>query len=275
VSNLEGKVRMTDFSGVLVPTSATEAVAAFGDGTGVTVLAGGTIVMPEVAVGRLRPERTLYVGRAGLDLVERDGGTYRIGAATPLSALVGRVPEPLSTVAAHVADREIRAQATIGGNLCASAGATAPRGDLQAPLLALDARVRSAGKGGERTDSIDDFLAAGPDGRLVLEVEVDEPKRAAVASVRRPHAHAYTILSVAAAETAKGVRIGVAGAGPHAVRAAGVEQALASGASADEAAGKVLGDVDPPDDALASAWYRTKVLPGLVARALNELEEAR
>jgi CO/xanthine dehydrogenase FAD-binding subunit len=275
VSNLEGKVRMTDFSDVLVPTSAADAVSAFGDGAGVTVLAGGTIVLPEVAVGRLRPERTLYLGRAGLDLVERDGATYRIGAATPLAALVGRVPEPLSTFAAHVADREIRVQATIGGNLCAPAGPTAPRGDLQAPLLALDARVRSAGNGGERTDSIDDFLAAGPDGRLVLELEVDEPKRAAVASVRRPHAHAYTILSVAAAETASGVRIGIAGAGPQAVRANAVEQALAGGASADEAARKVLGDVDPADDALASAWYRARVLPGLVARALNELEGAR
>jgi carbon-monoxide dehydrogenase medium subunit len=266
---------MTDFSDVLVPTSAADAVSAFGDGAGVTVLAGGTIVMPEIAVGRLRPERSLYLGRAGLDVVERDGSTYKIGAATPLAALVGRVPEPLSTFAAHVADREIRAQATVGGNLCAPAGETAPRGDLQAPLLALGARVRSAGKDRERTDSIDDFLAAGPDGRLVLELEMDEPKRAATASVRRPHAHAYTILGVAAAETNDGIHVAIAGAGPRAVRAASVERALADGAGTDEAAQRVLDDVDPADDAVASAWYRRRVLPGLVARALNDLEGAR
>src|SRR5262249_54480044 len=103
----------------------------------------------------------------------------------------------------------------------------------------------------------DDFLAAGPDGRLVLEIEVDAPKRAAAAAVRRPHAHAYSVLAVAAAETADGVRVAIVGAGPRAVRVASAEPALEDG--------------DPQDDALASAWYRRQVLPGLVERALEEL----
>ena len=34
-----------------------------------------------------------------------------------------------------------------------------------------------------------------------------------------------------------------------------------------------LSDVTPEDDALASAWYRRKILPVLVRRALTELEE--
>jgi CO/xanthine dehydrogenase FAD-binding subunit len=261
---------MTHLTDVLVPTSAEEAAATFGDGAGLTVLAGGTIVMPDVKLGRLRPERTLYLGRAGLAGIERANGTYRIGAMTPLSAVAEGAPEPLASFAAHVADYEIRRQATIGGNLCAATGATAPRGDVQAPLLALGARVRSAGAGGERTESVDDFLAGG-ESRLVLEIEVDEPRRSATAGVRRPHAHAYTILSVAAAETADGIRIGIVGAGPRAVRATSVEQALAGGASTQEAALKVLDDADPQDDALASGWYRRKVLPGLVARALDDL----
>jgi aerobic carbon-monoxide dehydrogenase medium subunit len=262
---------LTNLTDVLVPTSAEDAAAAFGDGAGVTVLAGGTIVMPDIKLGRVRPERTLYLGRAGLDRIERSGGTYRIGAATPVSALVEEAPEPLATFAAHVGDAEVRGQATIGGNLCAPAAETISRGDLQAPLLALDARIRSAGAGGERTDSVDDFLAAGSDGRLVLEVEVDEPKHAATASVRRPHAHAYTILSVAAAETAGGVRIAIAGAGRRAIRAAAVEQALAGGESPEDAAQKALDDVDLHDDAVASADYRRRVLPSLVARALGDL----
>ena len=245
---------MTD---VLVPTSAEEAATAFGDGSGITVLAGGTLVVPAIKLGRLRPERTLFLGRAGLGGIERTNGTVKIGATTPVAALVDGAPEPLATFARHVGDHEIRGQATIGGNLCAPSGGTTPVGDLQAPLLALDARVRSVGAGGERTDSIDDFLAGGPDGRLVLEIEVDVPKRAAAAAVRRPHAHAYSVLAVAAAETADGVRIAILGAGPRAVRVASAEQALA--------------DVDPQDDALASAWYRRQVLPGLVERALEEL----
>jgi CO/xanthine dehydrogenase FAD-binding subunit len=37
----------------------------------------------------------------------------------------------------------------------------------------------------------------------------------------------------------------------------------------------VIEDVRPEDDPLASAWYRRRVLPVLVARALEQLEEAR
>jgi CO/xanthine dehydrogenase FAD-binding subunit len=261
-------INLTD---VTIPTSAEDAAAAFGDGAGMTVLAGGTIVMPDIKLGRVRPERTLYLGRAGLDRIERSGGTCRIGAATPVSALAEGAPEPLATFAAHVGDAEVRGQATIGGNLCAPAAETFSRGDLQAPLLALDASIRSAGAGGERTDSVEDFLATGPEGRLVLEIEVDEPSRAATAAVRRPHAHAYTILAVAAAETAGVVRVAIAGVGPRAVRAAAVEQALAGGESPEGAAQKALDGVDPQDDALASADYRRRVLPSLVARALGDL----
>jgi carbon-monoxide dehydrogenase medium subunit len=65
--------------------------------------------------------------------------------------------------------------------------------------------------------------------------------------------------------------VAVLGAGPRAVRAASVEQALAGGAAAKDAAAKALDDVEPQDDALASAWYRRQVLPGLVERALEEL----
>jgi carbon-monoxide dehydrogenase medium subunit len=266
---------MTDLSNVLVPTSAEEASAAFGDGAGITVLAGGTTVVPALKLGRLRAERTLFLGNAGLDRIERDDGTLKIGAMTPVSALIGAAPEPLATFASHVADYEIRGQATIGGNLCAMPGGTTPTGDLQAPLLALDARIRSVGAGGERTDSIDDFLVAGPAGRLVVEIEVDAPKRAGAAAVRRPHAHAYSVLAVAAAETANGIRVAILGAAPRAARAASVERALADGASVEEAAGKALDDVDPQDDALATAWYRRQVLPGLVERALNDLKGLR
>jgi carbon-monoxide dehydrogenase medium subunit len=252
---------------VLVPTSPEEAVRAFGDGAGVTVVGGGTILMSELATGRFRPGRALLLGRAGLDTLARENGTVRIGAAVPVARLVDEAPEPLAAFARNVADFEVRSQATIGGNLCAPPGREAPRGDLQAPLLALGARVRSAGAGGERTDAIDDFL--GTEGRLVLELEVDEPTRAGSASVRRPHAHAYSILSVAWAETGGAVRVAVAGAGPRAVRSAAVERALAEGAAPAEAAERVLDDVEPSDDALASAWYRRRMLPKLVARALS------
>jgi CO/xanthine dehydrogenase FAD-binding subunit len=260
-----------DAAQVVVPTSREEAIEAFGDGAGVTIMAGGTILMPEINYGRLRPERVLLLKDAGLSGISRDNGTLTVGAMTPVSELES-APEPLATVARHVADHEIRAQATLGGNLCAPPGGDTPRGDLQAALIALGARVRTAGGGGEQTTAVEDFLAAGPDGQLVLAVELEEPRRAAHASVRRPHAHSYTVLAVCVAETADGVRVGLSGAGRTAVRAGAVEEALAGGANAEDAAARVLDDADPQDDALASAWYRERTLPLLVRRALDDLQ---
>lgn len=255
---------------VIVPTSRAELVDAFGDGSGVTVLAGGTILMPEINYGRLRPERVLLLQNAGLSGVGRNAGSLTIGAMTTVAELE-QAPEPLGTAARNVADHEIRGQATLGGNLCAPAGGATPRGDLQAALIALGAKVKTAGAGGERSEPIEDFVAAGPDGRLVLEVEIDEPQRAGYAAARRPHAHAYTILAVCAAETSEGIRVGVSGAGQNSLRARSVETALAGGASTEEASQQVLDDAEPQDDALASAWYRRRLLPVLVRRALDDL----
>ena len=243
---------------VLSPGSRAEAAETFGDGDGVVVAAGATIVLPELTYRRLRPERVLLLHRAGLD--HGDGRTF--GATATLAALVERAPEPLSS-AARIADGEVRAVATLGGNLCA-------RGDLEAALRVLRARVRSTGPGGERVEPVESFLATS-EPRLVLEVEVEQPLAAGYVDQRRRHAHTYSVLTVAAARHADGVCVAVGGGPPGrgATRCPGVERALAAGASRSEAAAAVVGDVEPHDDALASAWYRRRVLPALTERALE------
>lgn len=255
----------------LMPASEAEAIEGFGDGSDVTVLAGGTILMPEVTYGRYpKGGRTLMLHRAGLDAVA-DNGTVSFGAMATLDAVTASGVQPLAAAAGAVADPEIRAQATIGGNLCASPGAQAPRGDLQAPLVAMGARVRSAGPGGERTESVEEYLAGGRD-RLVLSIEVDGPARGVYVTQRRPHSHSYSVMAVAAAEVDGTVRIAAAGVAPHAVRLTSVEQALADGASPADAAARATEGVEPQDDALASAWYRREVLPVLVARVIEQLQ---
>jgi carbon-monoxide dehydrogenase medium subunit len=254
---------------LLTPTSPAEAAAAFGDGAGVTVMGGGTILLPELTYGKLRPARVLMVGRAGMSGVDSSNGVVRIGAATPVGALAG-APDPLVTAARHVADREIRAVGTIGGNLCATAGESAPRGDLQAPLLALGARVTSAGAGGETTEDIAAFLEQGT-GRLVLSIEVPTGQAFGYARLDRPHTHHYTMLAVTAVKGADGVRVAASGVGNRSQRLTGVEAALAGGASADDAAEHANDGLELPTDALASAWYRGQMLPLLVRRALGQL----
>ena len=254
---------------LLTPTSPAEAAAAFGDGAGVTVLGGGTILLPELTYGRLRPARVLMVGRAGLSGIDNSNGVVRIGAATPVGELA-EAPEPLSTAAKHIADHEIRAVGTIGGNLCATAGDAAPRGDLQAPLLALGARVTSVGAGGEKSEDVDAFLEGGA-GRLVLSIDVPGGQPFGYARLDRPHTHHYTMLAVTAVRSADGVRVAASGVGTRARRLHGVESALGGGAAPADAATHAAEGLDLPTDALASAWYREQMLPLLVQRALGQL----
>ncbi len=162
---------------VLFPTSAAEAASLYDDGADITVFGGGTILLPEIASGRAKPARALMLHRAGLDTLRVDDDRVVIGAMLPIAALLDAPDEALSDVARHVADREIRQSATVGGNLSASAAPDSQRGDLGAPLIALGARVRSTGAGGERLDSIEDFLAGDRDRRLVLEIEYDRFER--------------------------------------------------------------------------------------------------
>jgi carbon-monoxide dehydrogenase medium subunit len=240
---------------VLTPRSPEEAAEAFGDGSDLTVLGGGTIVLPEIAYARVKPKRVLMLAGSGLDRLERANGTVTIGAAVRAVELLDG-DEPLATAARYLGDPEVRAQATVGGNLCAPPG-EAPRGDLQAPLIVLGARVRSAGKGGERTEPVEDFLSRESQGRLVLDVSYDDVSRqTGYAAFWRPHTHHYTILAVAAARTNGELRVAATGVAPRAVLL-----------DPDDP----LTGIDPADDALASAWYRKKILPRLVARALESV----
>ena len=86
---------------------------------------------------------------------------------------------------------------------------------------------------------------------------------------------ASTTTAACAAETADGVRIGITGAGPQGVRATSAEEALARGDSTADAAQKALEDAELRDDALASAWYRQRLLPVIVQRALDDLGGGR
>ncbi|MDQ6817593.1 MAG: FAD binding domain-containing protein, partial [Actinomycetota bacterium] len=120
----------TDALEVARPASIDDAISDFGDGDGVTVLAGGSILMVELVHHRMDPKRVLMLDGADMAGVHREGGRTTIGAMTTLAELETEI-EPLGTSVRGVADREIRAQATLGGNLCALPAAESPRGDLQ------------------------------------------------------------------------------------------------------------------------------------------------
>jgi CO/xanthine dehydrogenase FAD-binding subunit len=255
---------------VYMPGSEEEAIAAFGDGADIVVVGGGTIVVPEMSYRRLKPAKALMLGRAGMAGIRREGSRVTIGATTRVAELAD-LPSPLGPCASNVADIEIRAQATVGGNICAGSGNEAPRGDLQGAFLALGATVRSAGAEGVAEESLEDFLPKRRK-RLLLDISFDEPAAGAFAGLDRPHTHDYTALAVSGARSADGtIRLAATGAGGSGTRLPSAEAAAADFEAGGQAA---LGDVTPHDDAIASAWYRTKVLPVLVRRVLTELKES-
>jgi len=255
---------------ILVPGSEDDAIAAFGDGAEVVVVGGGTIVVPEMTYRRLRPTKALMLGRAAVAGIAKNGSRVTIGAMTPVQELTG-MAAPLGPCASNVADLEIRSQATVGGNLCAGEGYEAPRGDLQSAFLALGATARSAANGDVTEEPLEDFLAKRRE-RLLLSVSFEEPAAGAFAGLDRPHTHDYTALAVSGARAKDGtLRLAATGTGSWGVRLPSAEAAAGDPVAAGEAA---LKDVTPHDDALASAWYRTKVLPVLVRRVLTDLQES-
>ncbi len=260
-------------SEVLVPSSPAEAVELFGDGAATTVVGGGTVVVADITYGRLDPGRVLLLSHAGLDSVSVDGDTVTIGATTSINALIALEEHSaaLAACARNLADYEIRGQGTVGGNLCVGANYDAPRGDLQGCLLALDARVRSAGADGERTEPLEDFLA-NRHGRLVLDVSFERPAASAFVALEYPHTHEYTVIAVTGARSADGTtRLAATGIAGHGSRLRSAEALAADPAAAGAAA---VADVTFADDALASAWYREQTLPVLVRRVLTQLEES-
>jgi CO/xanthine dehydrogenase FAD-binding subunit len=255
---------------VLLPGSEEDAIASFGNGAEVVVVGGGTIVVPDLTYRRRRARKALLLGSAGLTGIRKDGARVTIGATTPVQELVG-MAAPLGPCAANVADLEIRSQGTVGGNVCAREGYEAPRGDLQGALLAVGATARSAANGEVSEEPLEDFLSKRHE-RLLLSVSFDEPAAGAFAGLDRPHTHDYTALAVSGARGADGIlRLAATGTGSWGARLPSAEAAAGDPAAAGEAA---LQDVDFHDDALASAWYRRKVLPVLVRRVLDELKES-
>jgi len=218
---------------VHVPTSVDEVLGLVGQGV---IVAGCTGIYPH-----LGPDQSIIsLRKAGLSGVETDGAAVRVGATTTLTQLAREVPF-LRDAIASIASPTIRNMATVGGNLFARQ----PHGDLAVCLLALDAQIDKTGD-------------------LVTSVSFKVPERWYYTKAMRRKQNSASIVTVAS----DGVRIALGGVAPQPVRALAAEAKLAEG-DIDGAAEAALEAADPFDDAYASAWYRRRVLPVHVRRALT------
>ena len=266
------------------PTSVPEALALLGEhGPDLLVIAGGTVAMPLINEGISLPRLVMGLRHAGLDGLERTDDTLRIGAMTTLTALTAQGDAPLLAVAARrTASWAIRNMGTVGGNLFTPP----PGGDVATALLALDAGVEVAGPQGTRTIPLTAFWTgflgtALQDDELVAAVTVKlTPGRDAYLKLGRRAANTPAVVTVAAhVEEADGVvrsaRVALGAVGPHPLRAASVEAALVGAPLTKEtitkAAAAAVDDVVPFTDAIATDWYRRRMVGVIVERALSGL----
>jgi CO/xanthine dehydrogenase FAD-binding subunit len=273
---------------VHVPDAARAVAALAADGG--RIMAGGTVVMPLVNSGTLPETELISLRGAGLDGIEVVGGVggvggvervARIGAATTFSAVEDHVELAFLRPALRtIGSPTIRNLASVGGNLFVER----PYGDFAVCLLALDARCEVAGPGPgpgkTRHATVAEVLASGiADGEVLSAVSVELPDPATwyYHKAMRRRLNSASIVTVAAvvATDESGVvasaRIALGGVAPRPIRAVSAERVLLGRplerAVLDEAGAAARLDIEPADDAYASAWYRTRVLPVHLRRA--------
>ncbi|MCC6627332.1 MAG: xanthine dehydrogenase family protein subunit M [Chloroflexi bacterium] len=247
------------------------------------LVAGGHSLLPLMKLRLLEPSALIDIARIpSLKRISVNGGAT-IGALTTYQellsnqALAAAFPA-LTEAAAIVGDVQVRNRGTIGGALAHAD----PAADLPAVILAYNAAIRVAGKGGQRTIAADSFFVDLLTTALTPDEVLTEIALPAVAPgtgsayVKFPHpASGYAIVGVAAVVSVAGgvvrsARVAVTGAGSKAVRLTGVEAALTGQpTSAAEAAAAVAADgLDLNSDIHASASYRAHLVRVFTQRAL-------
>lgn len=241
---------------------------------GARFLAGGTLVMRALNEGD--PEITTIVRTTdpAFRRIQAQGDRITIGAGVTMSQMLqSHELEFLHPVARVVGGPAVRNMATIGGNLFAPH----PYGDVTAALLACDANVAIAGGYSAREMALADLLRdRDREPRpLVASISVKRPRGPGdfrFLKVSRVKPKGISVLSIAAVTEGRSTRVAYNGMSATPMRASAVERALegkALDASSIAPAIAIAAEgTSPVDDAIASAWYRSEVLPVHLRRLL-------
>jgi carbon-monoxide dehydrogenase medium subunit len=257
--------------------SADEVVAALAEhGDEAKVLAGGMSLLPLMKLRLATPAVIVDAGRArDLSYVNDAGEHVAIGALTrhrdlETSDLLRQECGVLRAVASEVGDNQVRHRGTIGGSVAHGD----PASDLPAVLLALDATFVVRGPSGERSVAAGDFFqgfletALEPD-ELLTEIRVPKVGATGFAYEKfNQRAQDWAIVGALAVRNGS-TRVALVHMGSTPLRAAGVEAALAGGASAAEAAEHAAEGTEAPSDLHATPEYREHLARVLVRRALE------
>lgn len=260
-------------------TSAAEAIALIAEhGDEAKLLAGGHSLLPLMKLRLAQPSVLVDVGRvADLRYVREAADHIAIGALTrhadlQRDPLLAQHAPLLAHAAGHVGDPQVRHRGTIGGSIAHAD----PASDLPATTLALGATYVAQGPHGTREIPAAEFFVGylssvlAPDEMLV---EIRVPKMAGAGwSFQKFTRRAQDWGIVGVAAWVRGAASGVAlfNMASTPVLATDVSAALATGASAADAAQLAARQADPPRDLSASPEYREHLAKVLTHRALTQ-----
>jgi xanthine dehydrogenase FAD-binding subunit len=260
----------------------------------VTILAGGTDLMPQSKTGKARFQRMLMNIQRIDELrgITEEKNFVRFGALTTItelldSAMVKSRFLALWESADHFASDQLRNAATIGGNICNAS----PAGDTLVPLLVFNARVVLASKKdgavATRTLPLSEFFV-GP-GRtqrqpseLLTAIEVPLPPNGFVSEYfkfgTRPALDISTISiglgAVRSGDRLADVRVAFGALAPTPIRAPKTEAVL-NGKPLVDAIEAALAtaelEINPISDIRASAWYRRELVHNVFRRMLDRV----
>ena len=266
------------------PESVDEAIAALRDGgEDAKLLAGGHSLLPLMKLRLAFPTLLVDLRRVpGLSGIERDNGSFRVGAMTTHHQVATGGLGLASAAAATIADQQVRNRGTIGGSL--AHGDTAS--DMPAVLLACDGEVTARGSGGERTIAASELFQD----YLTTSLAPDE----VLTEVRLPAMDGYgfayekfnrrredwamvgvcALVKKAGDGSCEDVRIGLTHMASTPLRASAAEEALRGQAldsdSIGRAAEQAAEGTEPPGDLNATPEYKRHLARVLTRRALEE-----
>ena len=251
-------------------------------GEEVKILAGGHSLVPLMKERLAAPAKLVDIRRvAGLHGIQRENGSFRIGAMTPhrkleFSPELGLVSEAAGTIA----DPQVRHRGTIGGSIVHAD----PASDLPAVLMAAEATVTVQGPDGQREIAMADVP--------VDYLETSLAQAEVLTEIRLPALEGYgfgyekfnrraedwamvaaSALVKATDGTCEDVRVGLTHMAGVPLRASAVEEAL-RGQTLDRetiaaAAEHAAEGTDPPADLNATAEYKSHLARVLTRRALE------
>jgi aerobic carbon-monoxide dehydrogenase medium subunit len=266
------------------PDSLDEAIQMLADGgEDAKLLAGGHSLIPLMKLRLAAPSLLVDLRKVpGLHGVNRENGSWRIGAMTPHTELE-HTPElgVVARAAGTIADPQVRNRGTLGGSLAHGD----PASDLPAVLLITEGAITVQGPGGQRTVAAAELFRNYMETAIAPDEVLTEIRMPAFDGWgfgyqkfnRRSEDWAMVAVSALVKQTGdicEDVRIGLTNMGSVPLRAGAVDEALRgetlTAESIAKAAEQAAEGTDPPADLNATSEYKQHLARVLCRRALEE-----